>query len=266
MVAPTIDGGGTGTRSTSGSSARSPIGTSLGSFPLGSFTLGGGDGNLTLTLTTTLANDIIVVLPYNELNAGASAVASVTSPGLTFARRAQSNDTGNGSLEMWWALATAPLTATVITVAFAGAFDDAGCVAFGVNGCNLAAPWDTNGSLPKIGSFPNAGPISVTGVSTTQTDDLVLFSCGAMAGPGSISLGGGFTDILQVSNSGGVLFCNQMSAGMAVTAAQSSITITTPFSINSFGAPTAGGEVIVDALTANANGPVAHVSFFRGVF
>src|SRR5579859_6590166 len=177
MAAPTLDGHAHGTHSTS--------------------------GNLTVALTTSLTNDIIVVMVYNEHNGGASAVSSVTSPGLAFAQRSSSNGSGNGSLEVWWALAATALTAATITVAFSSTYDDASCVAFGVHGCNTSAPWDGNASLPKKASFTaSSSTPSVTRVSTTLTNNYLIAAIGACSGTGFNTPISGWSVIDSAPNSG----------------------------------------------------------------
>jgi Cadherin-like len=214
-----------------------------------------GGGNATVTLTTTKTNDIIVVMVYNELDAGASAVSGVTSPGLTFAQRSRSNGSSNGNLEVWWALSTGILTSAVITVAFAATYDDASLVAFGVNGCNTTTPWDSNSSLPAKASFTSNGSTpAVSGVSTTLANDFLITGIGAIAGPTSTPPTG-WTFIDLNSNSGGSHESTAAAHGKGVTSTQSSLTVTSNDAINAFGAATAGGEMIVDALTADSGAP-----------
>jgi hypothetical protein len=224
-----------------------------------------GGGNATATLTTTKTNDIIVMMVYNELNAGASAVSGVTSPGLTFAKRSSSNGTGNGNLEIWWALSAGILTAAVLTVAFAATYDNASLVAFGVNGCKTAAPWDSNVSLPRKSSQPTTGGTqSVSGVSTTEANDFLIAGLGAVSGPTSTPITG-WTFIDLNSNGAGTFFSVVAGNGLGVTSPQSSLTVTGPNTVNAFGAVTAGGEMIVDALTADA-APSKAKGFFHNGF
>jgi hypothetical protein len=106
------------------------------------------------TLTTTKTNDIIVVCCQGEMvPPAARSISSVTATGLTFAKRASMTATSSGfgtncqaSAEIWWALATSTFSGT-ITATWSAAMDGTSFTAFGVNGCNTASPWDTNGSL-----------------------------------------------------------------------------------------------------------------------
>jgi Cadherin-like len=230
MAAPTLDGHAHGTHSSG--------------------------GNLTVALTTSLTNDIIVVMVYNELNAGAAAVSSVTSPGLTFAKRSSSNGSANGSLEVWWALSAAALTAATITVAFAATYDDASCVAFGVNGCNTVAPWDSNVSLPAHASFTSGSSTpAVTGVSTTQSNDFLIAAIGSVSGTNYNTAPSGWSLIDNAANGGGTFTSELDGIGKGVTSTQSSVTVTGAETMTSAGATTVGGEMIVDALTADSGAP-----------
>ena len=214
-----------------------------------------GTGSGTVTLTTSNTNDIIVVAIYNETNAGAPAVSSVTSPGLTFAQRSKSNGSTNGSLEIWWALATGTLTAAVITVAWASTIDDGNIVAYGVSGCATAHPWDANVSLPAKASFTaaNSQP-TVTGISTSQANDFILEATGALTSGGNTPPSG-WTTIDHNSNTGGTNQSFLEGGFLAVTSTQSSITATATYIVNGFGSqPSAGSEMIVDALTADPGG------------
>lgn len=229
MASPTIDGHATGVASTG--------------------------ANATATLTTTNANDIIVVQIYNENHTGtASAVTSVSATGLTFAKRATSNGSTTGSMEIWWALSTLALTAAVITVVFTSTYDDCDVIAFGVSGCNTSTPWDANVSLPAHASF-NTGPTTpaVSGVSTSSADDLLLAFVGAIGGA-SGNPPSGWTNLTVSSNGGGTLGSSADISYKSVSSTQSGITVTSTDSIAfAFGNP--AGEMIVDALTSDAGAP-----------
>src|SRR5258708_20690434 len=75
----------------------------------------------TITLTTTLTNNVIILVYYHESNThGAQTISSVTSTHLTWTRRSFFNPTVGSNpwdFEIWWAPATAALTAEVITIA-----------------------------------------------------------------------------------------------------------------------------------------------------
>jgi hypothetical protein len=84
----------------------------------------------TVVLTTTNSPDVICVVAYAEKAGGAPTVTGVAATGLTFARRAISNASGAGCLELWWALASTPLTSASLAVTWSAAFDDCAVVAF----------------------------------------------------------------------------------------------------------------------------------------
>lgn len=209
-----------------------------------------GSGTGTCTLTTTQPNDIIVVVVYNENVAlAAPAVATVTSPGLTFARRSRGNSSLAGSIEIWWAVAASPLAAAVISIAWAAGFDDAAFIAFGVKGCNTVSPWDSNVSVPALQSNNGTWTPTFSNISTTQANDLLLFGCGvprpATNLPGAPT---GFTVVDSRSNGGGGLFASLIIFSKAVTATQSAITVAGSTTADG----TNAGEAFLDALTADA--------------
>src|SRR5260370_27857859 len=83
-------------------------------------TFGGSSG--TVTLTTTLANDVIIICIHNEKSGSAQTVSTVTSTHLTWARRTSQawlnsgGDASSNNQEIWWATASSALTSEVITV------------------------------------------------------------------------------------------------------------------------------------------------------
>ena len=136
------------------------------------------------TLTTLKFPDVIVVMVNDENAAGGGGspagvvdtVASVTStPALTFSPRS-SNTLGSPTfqdLEVWYAIASSTFSGTV-TATLNGGTDDAVMVAFGVSGANTASPWDPNPSLPATANGPTGFAPSMSGVSTSNANDMIL--------------------------------------------------------------------------------------------
>ncbi|WP_395407959.1 hypothetical protein ACHMW6_15470 [Pseudoduganella sp. UC29_106] len=203
----------------------------------------------TVTLTTTQTNDIIIIVAYCE-NPGSAAptVTSVTGGGLTFALRCRSNGSSHGNLEVWWALAPSALSSVTFTVNYTGTFDDATFLAYGVHGCNTAAPWDSNAGLPQKQSYNGAATPSFT-LNTSQSDDLILFSNGVLASSSAIPADpSGFTNITSKSNGGGAAAASSRSSCKGVTSVQSGVTV----AASAAGSGNNGGECILDVLTANS--------------
>ncbi len=125
----------------------------------------------TVTLTTALSNDVIVVVMGSGLDTGA--VTSISGGGLTWAKRSSKVLTAHLRMEVWWAFAASPLSAVTITVNLSGT-PVHGCLeAFGVNGCySSAAVWDTNGSLPASDTTSGSNPSVV--ISTSEASNLLL--------------------------------------------------------------------------------------------
>ena len=130
----------------------------------------------TVTLTTANTNDVIVVAVNSRLaTGGPKTVSSVTASGLTFVQRKAYNpsDDTPSDLEVWWAIASAALTAEVITVNLSGTVD--GCViqAFGVTGANVSGnTWD--GTTPLTTQNTGAVTPSCSGYTSTEKQGIAL--------------------------------------------------------------------------------------------
>lgn len=165
----------------------------------------------TATLTTSLTNDIIVVVIATGDAASTQTVSSVASANVTYAKRKDFAVTTNGgqklNLEVWWGLATSALTSEVITVTVSGSLGTNTIIAFGVNGSsNTAAPWDTNVALPATGSDVTGVTTqpTVTGISTTAAATMLL-SFMAEARATAQTAGTGYTLVKTQTNAGGLV-------------------------------------------------------------
>ena len=195
------------------------------------------NASITYNVTTWEPNDILVVAVFNE-NSGTgnpAVVSSITASGLSFAKRSSVSQAFGAGLEVWWALATNPLIALSMTIAFTGTFDDASSVAYGVAGCATGAPWDSNGSLPAT-----ASTFTITGFSTTSADDCLVTFVGSETGPTNPF---GFTTIGSTTTSAGTYTTTLITGYEDVSSTQSSITLSA--STGSFPA------FIADALTSD---------------
>lgn len=207
----------------------------------------GGGTSFPVTLTTTQNNDIIVVMLYTETGTGnpSRTVTGVSGGGLTWHQRTDFSVSSNGgNIGVWWALASAPLSAVTITATTSASLDDYVLIAFGVNGCNLTAPWDTNVSLPAA-TGGNASTWTNT-INTTQPHDLILCFGGHVQN--SIPTGpAGFTLIDSASTNAAALDAGAGAWYLSVSSAQTSRAV----SIITGG----GGSInVTDALTADGTG------------
>ena len=209
----------------------------------------------TVTLTTSNTNDIIVVLICNGTTTSSTvAVSSVTASGLSFTNRSQTLDTIRGTgygYEVWWALASGALISKVITVTLASSIDDAALMAFGVNGANTSAPWDTNGSLTAVTTNPSGSaglPLAPT-FSTSQADDFIFVAgCFTRTNANLTSWTSSWTALDFINNGGATNFAGIGANYEGVTSTQSGVTAS--FSVNSV----SFNAIIVDAITANSSG------------
>jgi hypothetical protein len=95
------------------------------------------------------------------------------------------------AFEVWEGEASAPLTGQTFSVAATTGSATGGILAaFGVtNTVTPSSPFDPNGSLPATSTNFNGAPAvpTVPGVSTTNTNDLILQFCGTVNNQGTYS-------------------------------------------------------------------------------
>lgn len=143
---------------------------------------GGSAGSITLTLTTTQSPDVIVVAVVNN---GGSGVSSMTSAHLTFAKRATAAISAYNDIEEWYAIASAPLSSEVITIAFTdGSTPYNSACAFGIANANTSVIFDSNGALP-VQNTAAADPTFSTTSAKTLVFGLMRFSTTSSASAGS---------------------------------------------------------------------------------
>jgi hypothetical protein len=124
------------------------------------------------TLSCTKSNNIIVVFiasEYRNQSTGAT-ISSVSGGSLTWNRRTTNYRQGNQSQEIWWAYSPGIFNSSITATFGGGPVDDATIIAFGLNGANTSAPWDTNISLPA----KPAANVSSTPISTNSSSPFVL--------------------------------------------------------------------------------------------
>ena len=163
------------------------------------------------TLTTALTNNIIVAIVCIEgTSVTSSGITNVTATGLTFAKYttrfiASTAFSGYNILqEVWYATASSILTAVTVSASTV-TFDDATIVVFGVNGCNLSAPFDTGTNLPVHTTFASASTTkTVTGINTNSNNPLLIASWYTDINNALNTLDTGYTQIAYVQNNGAV--------------------------------------------------------------
>jgi hypothetical protein len=144
---------------------------------------------LTPTITTTLTNNWIGVFTYTH-DVTTTSVTSACCPGGFTLRKSNL-----GAATEWWGFAPGVLVGVPITVTLS-ASGDGSAIAVAVHGTfNSALPFfDQNAGVPVT-----SGPTSGTGcnllISTTNTDDLLLYACGAKGPLCSIADPAGWTGL-----------------------------------------------------------------------
>lgn len=206
----------------------------------------------TVTLSTTLSNDVVEVVIY--ANGGSHSgsphtVASVTSPNVTWTLRKRVDDTVNDHvLEKWHGVASAPLTNELITFTFSSQLDNWAATARGWGGVNTSSPYTTNVSLPagfeESGSSENP---SISGCSTSEAQTVMVTDVGDSGNSNHYPSGSqpsGWTICgTQAFAPGGVNFAETASAYQIETSVQTNLTVTWQVTVLQF-------CMIVDALVA----------------
>lgn len=217
----------------------------------------------TITLTTVNPNNLVVLVVSAETSDTTGVHAIVSSIAMTggsgtispFAQRSSSfldnvpnsNPVGGPighNFEIWWAVATTPLTAAVFTVTLSKAIDDAVLDIFSVNYDSINAPvWTTNVSCPAI--FSDVSGATTTPQATGVSTNNACMAIGFFASPRHPTLietnGVGYTIIESSANHGGNNDQAQAEEYQVFSSAQSSLTIP-------FGTDTPVWFVIGDAI------------------
>ena len=142
--------------------------------------------SVNLTLTTSSANDLIVV---DAASNGSGLTASgVTATGLTFTKH--SSFGVSQTIERWSAVASSALSGVTITVTQTNQ-DFLAVTAYGISGANTSSPWDSGG--PQTGT----DPISITTVNA-NTMVIGTYKMNSTASP---TAGTGFTQIAADASS-----------------------------------------------------------------
>jgi len=187
-AAVTMNGAITETASFSNGTGGGPLGLD-GTATLGDY----GSTSATASLTTTKSPDVIILLVTIYTGSSTVTVNSITSAHLTFTKRGSVNNAGHESIEEWYAVSTSALSGETIAVAFSGSAYATG-TAFGVSGANSASPFDpSKGPTTSTGSAGTAP--TITGFSTTNTNDMIISAYGAPGGPDSVAAGTGYSTI-----------------------------------------------------------------------
>lgn len=127
-----------------------------------------GTPTASVNLTTTSANDVIIVLV-----AHGGGTVSVTSPHLTFTQRASANRFGSQFVYEFSAISASPLTSPE-TITFTNSAANSGMMnAFGISGANTTSPFDPNGALPGI--VGTGGPGGSYASATTTNSNTFIY-------------------------------------------------------------------------------------------
>jgi hypothetical protein len=181
-----------------------------------------GSTSGSVTLSTSGSNDIVFVCYGSNSTSSPNRISSMSSPTLgSFTARFQSVvDYGHSYLEVWWAVANAPLSSEVISFTIGGSNFQGPILAAAFSGIDTGSPFDVNGGLPYSYSASGSGDIVL---STTGTND-VLFFCSTSAdntpdGPPSVP--GTFSSIVSFSEAS----VGMKASYLVVATAQSGVSV-----------------------------------------
>lgn len=127
----------------------------------------------TVNLTTSVANDvIIVVVTVNDVTVSSVTASNIS--GLTLRKR-QAISGGGFYIEEWYGVASGTLSSETITINFSGTTSLATIDAFGISGADTSTIFDSNGALP------DGQTTSHCSITTSNADDF-LIGCYRLAG------------------------------------------------------------------------------------
>jgi hypothetical protein len=128
-----------------------------------------------VSLTTSSANDVIIVLVSTSVSSGSPpTVLSISSPHVSWESSARGTG-GDGATdyEEWYGIASSALSSETITVHLSSSpADDSTITAFGISGANTASPFDSHSGLPAWASGSGGSP-SVS-ISTSNAKDFIF--------------------------------------------------------------------------------------------
>lgn len=187
----------------------------------------------TLTVSTTNANDIVLVFVQNKGTTTSGTVSAMTSSHLTFTKlQGLAFGTISYDMEVWYAKAATAVTSEVISISFNASTPAiaARVSAIGITGIDQTTTIDTNaGSI--ITTTANSGSTPSVNISTDHGNDIIigmLVDGGVGTSLGTVTRPSGFTQLLTTSGSSDVSY-------KIVAATQSAATLSWSFSGGSHG-------------------------------
>ncbi|MHB8585139.1 MAG: hypothetical protein ACYDDF_04800 [Thermoplasmatota archaeon] len=169
--------------------------------------------SFTITLSTTQANDVVVVAAVAHAATGAALPVSSISDGssLSWHSRTTFSECTSGTEgtteSEWYAIATPSLSNDIITVSFGSAPAAAAGLAFGVAGADTTTPFDSGAGLAATAVSgcaitPTSAP-SVSAVTTSHDPEFVFALTGAFSSTTQTAGSIGGTSATLIKNAGG---------------------------------------------------------------
>jgi hypothetical protein len=158
-----------------------------------------GSATATATLTTSRSPDVIIALVTIYTGSSSITISSISSTHLSFIKRGSINNANHESIEEWYAVASSTLSSETITVTFSASAYATGEI-FGISGANTASPFDSNPGLPKTATGNSGTAASITGLSTSDANDVIIAGYGAPGGADSVTAGSSYTMIYHGHN------------------------------------------------------------------
>lgn len=176
---------------------------------------GPGGTTITITISTSLTNDVLIV--FTQCNG--TYVTGVTSTSLGAWTSRENSGSGNSNhISEYYAKAATALTSEALTITTSGTctFDTA--VVFAVNGSTFSSPFDSNVSIPEIGTTSGNPTFSTTSANTMVISSQ-RFGSTATPTPGS-----GWTSLYGPTSGFGLSMYEVFSSAQSGTTALTSAT------------------------------------------
>lgn len=140
--------------------------------PTGSGTCAPGVmGTCTISVTTTLTNDVIVLFVQCGLPGLLGSVTITDGSSLAWNTRVSWQQIGNRAQGEWWAVSSGALSSDTVTATFTQSQTACNLLYIAINGANTATPYDSNAAEPA--TVNGNSPTSC--VMTTDNADVILF-------------------------------------------------------------------------------------------
>lgn len=201
-----------------------------------------------ITVSTNNAGELIYVVV--EIASTTLTVSSISSPNVSWQTSARKTVTNTNHLEVWWGTAAAALNNESITINLSTSGAQWRVIVAGIVGANLAAPFDTNASIPASATGSSTTP-SVT-ISTSNPNDMIL-GLFCQGGSGTWTPGSGFSFLIAPSTYTNPVFDGEYEI---VSATQTNLAVSVTSSVSNAWAAIGDAIAASPALSLSGSGTI----------